>query len=165
MSNNNYEKFDYTKFDRINLIKIINLYEDINEKDLLIEIKNKINNQTNDFKKKILFIKLESIITEYSKKKYIDKIKYKEFVLYYYANNTIKVYINDINNIKALFDILNTNSIFEGWINSKKKKKKIVFDSNNIKSISDVNDFLIIHDISIEHYQNLWNNIENIEHI
>jgi len=114
MSNNNYEKFDYTKFDRINLIKIINLYEDINEKDLLIEIKNKINNQTNDFKKKILFIKLESITTEYSKKKYIDKIKYKEFVLYYYANNTIKVYINDINNIKALFDILNTNSIFEG---------------------------------------------------
>jgi hypothetical protein len=28
-----------------------------------------------------------------------------------------------------------------------------------------VNDFLIIHDISIEHYQNLWNSIENIEHI
>jgi hypothetical protein len=28
-----------------------------------------------------------------------------------------------------------------------------------------VNDFLIIHDISTEHYQNLWKSIENIEHI
>jgi hypothetical protein len=94
---------------KITLIKIINLYEELTEKDIINDINKKYNEEINNFKKEIIKIKLNSIKSDLNKKQYKEKTIVGIFSLYYYENKSIKIYKKDIKKSENIIKILKEN--------------------------------------------------------
>lgn len=119
--------------DKTTLLKLLNLYEEISNKNLIDEINKKYNNEIDEFKKELIKIKINSIKSEINKKKYKDKKNKDNINLYYYDNNTVKIYTKDVNNAK-LIELISSIKIEKIFYISNNSKKEI--NINNIKELN-----------------------------
>ena len=81
---------NYYKLNKLNqetILYIIELYELVSKKEILIEIIKLIENDKSEgINKTILNIKLKSLINDFSQKKYIRKFQNSNYSLYEYEN-------------------------------------------------------------------------------
>ena len=82
------------KLDKKTIIKLINLYKDLSKLNIIEEIITIANKENDKFLKELIDIKINSIITDLSTKKYIKKEEGNDFSVYYYES-TIRLYIKE----------------------------------------------------------------------
>ena len=112
------------------MIKVINLYEELMEKDIINDINKKYNEETDNFKKEIIKIKINSIKSDLNKKEYKEKIIIGVFSIYYYENKSVKIYTNKIENFENIMKILKENKDWYIWIIGNKKKNTYILIEN-----------------------------------
>jgi hypothetical protein len=88
------------------LLKLTNLYQDLNKIDIIDDINFKILNETDNFKKQLLDVRVESIILSMNEKTYTKKENIKNYTLYYYGDEYIKIYMNKKSILSELSNIL-----------------------------------------------------------
>ena len=126
------ENIEINSINRECLIKIVQTWEYLNNNNIVRDIKNKINKEDNEYKLKIIEIRLESIIEELKKKNYLEKTDNKDFTLYKYEEYEV-MYIKNLNIEKIIKKIEIMQYSFLKLYNEKKMIKKI--KKNSIKEI------------------------------
>jgi len=124
------ENIEINNINRECLIKIIKTWEYLNNNNIVKDIKNKIDNESNEYRLRIIEIRLESIIEEFKKKNYLEKTENKDFILYKYEEYEV-MYIKNLNIEKIIKKIEKMEYNFLKLYNEKKIIKKI--KKNNIK--------------------------------
>lgn len=92
------------------------------EKDIINDINKKYSEETDNFKKEIIEIKIKSIKSDLNKKEYKEKIIIGVFSIYYYENKSVKIYRNNIENFENIMKILKKNKDWSIRIIDDKKK-------------------------------------------
>jgi hypothetical protein len=119
---------DLNLLDRGVLIKIINLYQDLSKIVISDELINIYEREEDNFKKELILIRINSILSDINKKKYIKKEIHKGFFIYYYENYT-NIYIKNKNAIEKIMNNINDIEHDSIYIIEKEKnsyiKKKI----------------------------------------
>jgi hypothetical protein len=124
-------KIEIKNLNKNSLVKIVNLYEELNKISIIDDINIKAINQDDDFKKQLLCIKIESIKSSIQENSYIDKKYIKNFTFYYYIDNTVKIYMNKYSKLIDLENILNDHNVKSLFIINKNKKKKLYMNEIN----------------------------------
>lgn len=105
------------------------------EKDIINDINKKYNEETDNFKKEIIEIKINSIKSDLNKKEYIEKIIIGAFSIYYYENKSVKIYTKKIENFENIIKILKENKNWYISIIVNKKKTYILIENIDYKDI------------------------------
>jgi hypothetical protein len=132
------ESNDFSKVSKDTLIKIINLFNNTSDIDIITNIeKNILNKSYNDLELELTINRINSILSDFSKN-YIKKIIYPNYSLYYYPTY-VDIYIKQ-NNDKILTEIIDLNPKEVLLINNKSKHKQFI--KNIDTSYSIITDFL-----------------------
>lgn len=127
---------------RSSLLKILHLYEYINEKNIFEEMHNDILNINDPSKLKIIEMRIESIMEDLKVDSYEEKIENDEFIEYVYKKKKI-YFLKENKNIETIKSIIKE----EKNVHFYDKKKKININYKNIKkmeeNINNINKIII----------------------
>ena len=127
------------------LLKLMNLYQDLNKIDIIDDINFKILNETDDFKKQLLDVRVESIILSMNEKTYTKKENTKNYTLYYYGDEYIKIYMNKKSILSELSNILIDKNIKSIWAVCNNKEVEISISQINSIKINFTNSYFICY--------------------
>lgn len=127
-----FNDIELDKLDKKSLIKLINIYQEISDTNIIKFTKENIIKEKNNFKRELMDIRINSLISDITSVKYENKIIDEILSIYYYKSH-ITIYPN-----KKIDQLSFSESI------SKLKYKKIwLIDKKNFKNkieIKDAND-------------------------
>ena len=127
------------------LLKLTNLYQDLNKIDIIDDINFKILNETDNFKKQLLDVRVESIILSMNEKTYTQKENIKNYTLYYYGDEYIKIYMNKKSILSELSNILIDKNIKSIWAVCNNKEVEINISQINSIKINLTNSYFICY--------------------
>ena len=127
------------------LLKLTNLYQDLNKIDIIDDINFKILNETDNFKKQLLDVRVESIILSMNEKTYTKKENIKNYTLYYYGDEYIKIYMNKKSILSELSNILIDKNIKSIWAVCNNKEVEINISQINSIKINLTNSYFICY--------------------
>jgi hypothetical protein len=127
------KKIELKYLSKESLLKIMNIYQDLNKIDIIDDINFKILNENDNFKKQLLDVQIESIILSMNEKTYTQKENIKNYTFYYYGDEYIKIYMNKKSILSELSNILIDKNIKS--ISTVCNNKEVEINISQISSI------------------------------
>ena len=128
-----FNDIELDKLDKKSLIKLINIYQEISDTNIIKFTKENIIKEKNNFKRELMDIRINSLISDITSIKYENKIIDEILSIYYYKSH-ITIYPNKKIDQLNFLESISKIKYKKIWLIDKKnfKKKIEIKDANDI---------------------------------